>query len=116
LLAFSEDVDPRYPDIGSLKRAEKYLFSTKMFGASQGIHINDCLRILYKKHEALQETYNVLCEAVHPNWLGVLKLDVAAGENIEAHIRDVIVQSVDACGRLAVATVRRHFEVIEPEG
>ncbi|MEI3807939.1 hypothetical protein V6R85_25925 [Agrobacterium sp. CCNWLW32] len=114
-VAFSEDVNPRKPDINTLKRAEKYLFSTKTFGAGQGVHINDCLRVIYKKDESLQATYDVLCEAVHPNWLGVLKLDIAADENIETHVRDVIVQSVNACGQLVIEAVRWHFDVIEAE-
>ncbi|MGR9181879.1 hypothetical protein ACU8L2_03330 [Rhizobium leguminosarum] len=110
-VAFSEDMDPRRPDTSTLKRAEKYLFSTKTFGAGQGIHINDCLRIIYKNDESLRATYDVLCEAVHPNWLGVLKLDIAADESVEAHIHDVIAQSINVCGRLVLESVKRHYEV-----
>ena len=111
-ISFSEDVNPTKPDSSTLKRAEKYLFSTRTFAAGQGVHINDCLRIMFKKDDGLQATYDVLCEAVHPNWLGVLKMDVTAGDKIEAHVKEIILQSLAVCGRLVAEAIELHYEAI----
>ena len=52
----------------------RFAFSTRSFAdVKRGIHINDALRELEKNSSDVMVGYEILCEAVHPNWLGVRK-------------------------------------------
>ena len=52
----------------------RFAFSTRSFAdAKRSIHINDALRELEKNSSDVMVGYEILCEAVHPNWLGVRK-------------------------------------------
>jgi hypothetical protein len=50
----------------------KFVFSTKKFGNEQkSVHALDCVRALEPYQSDVELLYDLLCEAVHPNWLGV---------------------------------------------
>jgi hypothetical protein len=82
---------------------ERFAFSTRSFAdAKRGIHVLDALRELGKTSPELMVGYEILCEVVHPNWLGVRKisedLQSADGSSDAAYVlmyRGI----VHACGR-----------------
>jgi hypothetical protein len=55
-----------------LEAIKKFVFSTKKFGnEKRSVHALDCVRALTPYHPDVELLYDILCEAVHPNWLGV---------------------------------------------
>jgi hypothetical protein len=51
---------------------KRFTFATKKFGKDKrAIHALDCVRALKPIHLKIELLYDLLCEAVHPNWLGV---------------------------------------------
>jgi hypothetical protein len=55
-----------------LEAVKKFVFSTKKFGnEKRSVHALDCVRALRPYHSDVELLYDILCEAVHPNWLGV---------------------------------------------
>jgi hypothetical protein len=62
----------------------RFVFSTKKFGSDQkAVHALDCVRALKPFQADVELLYDLLCEAVHPNWLGVSQFGEfgAIGEN-----------------------------------
>lgn len=63
------------------KLVEKFMFASKAFtDQSRTVHVNDGLRQLSVEFSDVDRIYGILCEAVHPNWLGVRRFFVS---NIE---------------------------------
>jgi len=55
-----------------LEAIRKFVFSTKRFGnEKRTVHALDCVRALTSIYRDVELLYEILCEAVHPNWLGV---------------------------------------------
>ncbi len=55
-----------------LDTIKKFVFSTKKFGEEKkSVHALDCVRALEAHYADVALLYDILCEAVHPNWLGV---------------------------------------------
>ena len=55
-----------------LNAIKKFVFATKKFGnEKKAVHVLDCVRALKPFHPDVEVLYDLLCECVHPNWLGV---------------------------------------------
>lgn len=55
-----------------LETVKTFVFSTKKFSAKKkAVHVLDCVRALKPIHSEVELLYDILCESVHPNWLGV---------------------------------------------
>jgi hypothetical protein len=72
LLALFEDKIGKAAAGSSIQRvnvARKFVFSSRKFGEDgKAVHTLDCVRALDKYDESTEELYDILCEAVHPNW------------------------------------------------
>jgi hypothetical protein len=60
---------------GTRERAERlkrFVFASRKFGPDKkAVHVMDCVRALKPYDSEIEDLYELLCESVHPNWLGV---------------------------------------------
>jgi hypothetical protein len=63
------------------------VFSARKFGTEKrSVHVLDCVRALTSIHRDVELLYDILCEAVHPNWLGVSQFrEFQAGSDTQEH-------------------------------
>ncbi|MBV7522591.1 hypothetical protein [Ensifer sp. ENS12] len=109
---FACDLDPRTPRKDALQKITRYVFAAKAFDGGGVVHINDCLRPVFRDDPRLEQNYNLLCEAVHPNWLGVSKLGGEIDAKVEAHLRELMVECSRSCGVRTLRIVQEHFEIV----
>ena len=77
-----------------LDTVKKFVFATKKFGnEKRTIHALDCVRALNPYQSDVELLYDILCEAVHPNWLGVSQFREFQPESNEAHEHDELVSA-----------------------
>lgn len=57
-----------------METLKKFSLSSKRFGLkSKPVHVMDSVRSLQPISQDIMDLYDLLCEAVHPNWLGVAR-------------------------------------------
>ena len=93
----------------------RFAFSTRSFAdVKRGIHINDALRELEKNSSDVMVGYEILCEAVHPNWLGVRKFSEglqSGDQSSDAAYALMYRVIVEACTRESM--VREFLEALD---
>ncbi|MDX0908929.1 hypothetical protein GOE02_06110 [Sinorhizobium medicae] len=109
---FTSDLNPKTPRKDALQNITRYLFAAKAFDGGGIVHINDCLRPVFRDDPLLEHNYNLLCEAVHPNWLGVSKLGGQLDAEVEAHLRELMVECSRSCGVRTLRILQEHFEIV----
>ena len=75
-----------------LETVRRFVFSTKKFGnEKRSVHAMDCVRALIVFHRDVELLYDILCEAVHPNWLGVSQFKEFRVATVEVQEQDELV-------------------------
>jgi hypothetical protein len=102
------------PAVQQLELLKLFLFATKKFGEKKkSIHAMDCVRSLGDYYSDIEGLYDVLCEAVHPNWLGVSRFsDVVAddsGQNELSEQELLISMAVFQAVSIGQVVVETHF-------
>jgi hypothetical protein len=75
-----------------LEIVKQFVFATRKFGEQKkAIHVLDCVRALKPHYAEIELLYDILCEAVHPNWLGVSQFREFQTDNLKSEEIDELI-------------------------
>ena len=83
-----------------LEIVKRFVFSTRKFGdQKKAIHVLDYVRALKPHYPEIELLYDILCECVHPNWLGVsqfkeFQTDHSESDEIDELVYATVFQSL----------------------